>query len=110
MIQDAEESPSKWFDKAATQILFANTLVDDASLKCSLQKLCLDRPECAALANKPLNDLFRRLNVKLRNYGMEIKSVTVKKSGILYYYHGIANTEVRIFIKNLITIIYLTCP
>ena len=94
MIQDPVESPSTWFDKAVMQILFANTLVDDASLKSSLQKLLLDRPNCSALANKPLNDLFRRLNVKLRLYGMEIKSVTVKKSGILYYYHGVANTEV----------------
>ena len=97
MINDVSDDsdPVSWFEKAAAQILFVETLIDGDELKTRFQKLCIDRPECRDIANRPLPEIFRKLNVKLRNYSMEIKSVAIKTDGIIRYFHGIANTEVN---------------
>lgn len=77
--------PVKWFEKCAIQILLAHRLIDDDSLKRCFQKLCIDRPQCRQTASRSISDLFRRLNIKLRLYGMEVKTVAIKVDGNNYF-------------------------
>lgn len=97
MIDEINEDldPALWFEKAATQILFAHALIEDDKLNICFQKLCIDRPECRDISKRPIPELFRKINAKLRSYSMEIKSVAVKVDGVVRYFHGIANTEVN---------------
>jgi hypothetical protein len=82
---------------AITQILLAKGLIEDEILKNFINQISNEVDESAHFLRLPLNSIFTKINSRIRNYGLEIKTVVISFGNSLSYFHGIANTEVNLF-------------
>jgi hypothetical protein len=78
-------------EQAVTNILTQRGFIRDSELK---EQVNYIKPDFRASADRPLPEMFRSINEKLRKFSMEIKSIHLTNSNNeRVTYHGLVNTE-----------------
>jgi hypothetical protein len=79
------------YEKAINQFLMNNGVTEHDELSRFLLKISTDYPD---VARKSVNEMFRKINISLRDFSFEIRTVVIRnEDGTRTQFHSIANTE-----------------